>query len=271
MKRPIKVDKSCNKLYNMNVTKRNNFVTNKEGNVTMIKKLLKTIGLFSVCTMLMTAAPLVAFADQENPEYQTSTSMVVRVEAEVTDVYTEADSESSVIGQASKGSTYEIIEVIDGEWAKVPIGENEGYINTIDAAATVAETVEEVVIDASELLREEIVNCGMGFVGNRYVWGGIDPHKGADCSGFTMYIMREVAGVTLSHSSRAQGNEGRVISAEEMRPGDLVFYGSGKRINHVAIYAGDGMIVHASNEEDGIKVSPWNYRKPIKIVNVLGD
>jgi cell wall-associated NlpC family hydrolase len=167
-------------------------------------------------------------------------------------------------GKTSKGA--------DGaNGSKVTIGENEGYINTIDAAATVAETVEEVVIDASELLREEIVNCGMGFVGNRYVWGGIDPHKGADCSGFTMYIMREVAGVTLSHSSRAQGNEGRVISAEEMRPGDLVFYGSGKRINHVAIYAGDGMIVHASNEEDGIKVSPWNYRKPIKIVNVLGD
>lgn len=237
----------------------------------MIKKLLKTIGLFSVCTMLMTAAPLVAFADQENPEYQTSTSMVVRVEAEVTDIYTEADSETAVIGQASKGSTYDIIEVIDGEWVKVAIGENEGYMNTVEAAATVAETVEEVVYDVSEMKREEIVNYGMEFVGNRYVWGGIDPHKGADCSGFTMYIMREVVGVHLSHSSRAQANEGRVISADEMRPGDLVFYGSGKRINHVAIYAGDGMIVHASNEKDGIKVSPWNYRKPVKIVNVLGD
>ena len=117
----------------------------------------------------------------------------------------------------------------------------------------------------------EIVEYGKEFIGNRYVWGGLDPHKGADCSGFTMYIMRNVAGVTLSHSSRAQANEGRAVSAEEMRPGDLVFYGSGKRINHVAIYAGDGMVVHASNEEDGIKMSPWNYRKPIKIVNVLGD
>lgn len=271
MKSHIRVDKSCNKLYNGHVTKRNNFVTNKEGIVTMMNKLLKTIGLFSVCTLLMTAAPLVAFADQKNPEYQTSTSMVIRVEAEVTDVYTEADSEASVIGQASKGSTYDIIEVIDGEWAKVTIGENEGYINTVEAAATVAETVEEVVCDASEMKRQEIVNYGMEFVGNRYVWGGIDPNKGADCSGFTMYIMREVVGVSLSHSSRAQANEGRVISADEMRPGDLVFYGNGKRINHVAIYAGDGMVVHAANEKDGIKVSPWNYRKPIKIVNVLGD
>ena len=265
------LDKTCNNLYNKRVTKRNNFVTNKKGNVTMIKKLLKTIGLFSVCTLLMTAAPLVAFADQENPEYQTSTSMIVRVEADVTDVYTETDLEASVIGQASKGSTYDIVEVIDGEWAKVQIGENEGYINTIEADATVAETVEEVVCDASEMKREEIVNLGMSFVGNRYVWGGMDPNKGADCSGFTLYIMREVAGITLSHSSRAQANEGRKISADEMRPGDLVFYGSGKKIDHVAIYAGDGMIVHASNKKDGIKVSPWDYRKPIKIVNVLGD
>lgn len=237
----------------------------------MLKKLLKTIGLFSVCTMLMTAAPLVAFADHENPEYQTSTSMIARVEVDVTDVYTEADLEAAVIGQAFKGATYDVIEVIDGEWAKVLIGENEGYINTVNAAATVAETVEEVVVDASEMKREEIVSYGMQFVGNRYVWGGMDPNKGADCSGFTLYIMREVAGITLSHSSRAQANEGRVISADEMRPGDLVFYGNGKRINHVAIYAGDGMIVHASNEKDGIKTSPWNYRNPIKIVNVLGD
>ena len=235
----------------------------------MLKKLLKTIGLFSVCTMLMAATPFAAMADEKRPESQTSTSMVVRVEEEVTDVYTEPDMESSVIGQASKGSTYEIIEVIDGEWAKVLVGENEGYIST--ANATVAETAEEVVVDASEMKREEIVSYGMQFVGNRYVWGGIDPHKGADCSGFTMYIMRNVAGIELSHSSRAQAHEGRVISSDEMRPGDLVFYGNGSRINHVAIYAGDGMIVHAANEDDGIKVSPWNYRKPIKIVNVLGD
>ncbi len=237
----------------------------------MLKKLLKTIGLFSVCTMLMAVTPFTAMADENTPESQTSTSMVVRVEAEVTDVYNEADMESSVIGQVSKGSTYDIIEVIDGQWAKIMIGESEGYINTVSAAATVAETVEEVVFDRSELRRQEVVALGMQFVGNRYVWGGIDPNKGADCSGFTMYVLKHAAGVHLSHSSRAQSNEGRVISAEEMRPGDLVFYASGKRINHVAIYAGDGMVVHASNKEDGIKTSPWNYRKPVKIVNVLGD
>ncbi len=237
----------------------------------MLKKLLKTLGLFTICVTMMTAMPMVALADEKSPEYQTSTSMIVRVEESVCDVYAEAAEEAEVIGQASKGSTYEMIEMVGSEWVKVLVDGEEGYINMVEASATVAETVEEVVVCASEARRMEIVEYGKTFIGNRYVWGGIDPHKGADCSGFTMYIMRNVAGVTLSHSSRAQANEGRVISADEMRPGDLVFYGSGKRINHVAIYAGDGMVVHAANKEDGIKMSPWNYRKPIKIVNVLGD
>ena len=237
----------------------------------MFKKLAKALGLFTICVTMMTAMPMVALADENSPEYQTVTSMIVRVEEEVCDVYAEPDSEAGVIGQVSKGSTYEMIEMIDSEWVRVYIGENDGYINLTEASAIVAETVEEVVVNPSEVRRMEIVECGKQFIGNRYVWGGMDPNKGADCSGFTMYIMRNVAGIHLSHSSRAQANEGRVISAEEMRPGDLVFYGSGKRINHVAIYAGDGQIVHASNEKDGIKMSPWNYRKPIKIVNVLGD
>lgn len=235
----------------------------------MLKKILKTIGLFSVCAMFMAAAPATAMADEKSPEYQTSTSMIVRVETDVTDVYTGPDSDSAVIGQVSKGSTYEIMEVVDGKWAKILVGDNEGYINT--AKATIAETVEEVIIDRSEARRQEIAAYGLQFVGNRYVWGGIDPHKGADCSGFTMYVMRQTAGVNLSHSSRAQANEGCEVSQDAMRPGDLVFYGNGSRINHVALYIGNNQVVHASNEEDGIKVSPWNYRTPVKIVNVLGD
>ena len=267
----IGVDKNVFKKYNGFVTKRNNFVTNVKENYYMFKKLLKTLGLFTMCVTMMTAMPMVAHADEKSPEYQTSTSMIVRVEESVCDLYAEPSSDASIVGQASKGSTYELIEMLDSEWAHIIVGENEGYINMVEAAAIVAETAAEVVVDHAEVKRMEIVECGMSFVGNHYVWGGMDPNKGADCSGFTMYIMRNVAGVHLSHSSRAQANEGRQVSAEEMRPGDLVFYGNGKRINHVAIYAGDGMVVHAANKEDGIKTSPWNYRKPVKIVNVLGD
>ena len=60
------------------------------------------------------------------------------------------------------------------------------------------------------------------------------------------------------------------LVSHQMQPGDLIFYGSGRGINHVAMYIGDGKVVHASTERTGIKTSPWNYRTPVKIVNVLG-
>ena len=74
----------------------------------------------------------------------------------------------------------------------------------------------------------------------------------------------------MNRSSGAQAQQGQAISADQMQPGDLIFYGSGSRINHVGMYIGDGQIVHASTEETGIKLSPWNYRTPVKITNVLG-
>ncbi len=61
------------------------------------------------------------------------------------------------------------------------------------------------------------------------------------------------------------------MSADQMQPGDLIFYGGGSGINHVAMYIGNGQIVHASTESTGIKLSDWNYRNPVKIMNVLGS
>ena len=60
-------------------------------------------------------------------------------------------------------------------------------------------------------------------------------------------------------------------TAENIRPGDLVFYASGGSINHVAMYVGNGQVIHASTYKTGVKLSPWTYRTPVKIVNMLGD
>ena len=79
------------------------------------------------------------------------------------------------------------------------------------------------------------------------------------------------AGVSIARSSGAQAQQGVDVSADQMRPGDLIFYGNGSRINHVAMYIGNGQVVHASTERTGIKTSPWNYRTPARIKNVLGD
>ena len=120
-------------------------------------------------------------------------------------------------------------------------------------------------------VRMAACDYALQFVGNRYVWGGTSLTNGVDCSGFTMQVMAQY-GVRLSHSSRAQANEGTTISTSELKPGDLIFYGrGGGSINHVAIYIGGGQIVHASNKRDGIKISNYMYRTPVKCVRVLYD
>lgn len=119
--------------------------------------------------------------------------------------------------------------------------------------------------------RANIVNYAVQFVGNPYVYGGTSLTNGADCSGFVQSVMKNF-GISLPRTSREQGSAGRGISSAEMRPGDLVFYaGSSGTINHVALYIGNGQVVHASNAKTGIKISTWNYRTPARIRNVLGD
>ena len=72
--------------------------------------------------------------------------------------------------------------------------------------------------------------------------------------------------------SRDQARQGKRIQSSQMRPGDLIFYTNSKGVvNHVAMYIGNGQIVHAASRKSGIKISTWNYRNPYRIVNMLGD
>ena len=72
-------------------------------------------------------------------------------------------------------------------------------------------------------------------------------------------------GYKIPRTSRTQASASKRISSKEMKQGDLIFYGSGKRVSHVAMYIGNGKVIHASNRKDGIKISKWNYRTPLKI------
>ncbi len=104
------------------------------------------------------------------------------------------------------------------------------------------------------------------FLGNPYVWGGTSLTNGADCSGFVMALYQRY-GYYLPHNAAAQSGVTRSVSSP--KPGDLFFYSNGSRINHVAMYIGGGMVIHASNERDGIKISNAYYRHPVKIGRVM--
>ncbi len=136
--------------------------------------------------------------------------------------------------------------------------------------AAVQEEEEAVHIDKSMSFRQEIVDYALTFLGGPYRYGGSDPRTGVDCSGFVRYVLSNAGGIQIPRSSRAQATQGIPITADEMRPGDLLFYGSGSGINHVAMYIGSGKIVHASTYKTGIKISNWDYRPPVRIMDVIG-
>jgi cell wall-associated NlpC family hydrolase len=110
-------------------------------------------------------------------------------------------------------------------------------------------------------IRNEIITYAQKFVGNRYVWGGESLTKGADCSGFVQAIYADF-GYSIPRVSRDQANSaGRRVNESDMLPGDLVFYANSRgSVNHVAMYIGNGMIVHAANSRQGIIRSNVKYR-----------
>lgn len=109
-------------------------------------------------------------------------------------------------------------------------------------------------------------NYAQQFVGNPYRYGGNSLTNGIDCSGFTQQIMAKF-GYSISRTSSAQASDGVAVSTSNLRAGDLIFYGSGGGINHVAMYIGGGQVVHASNSapypKGGIKISNAFYRTPV--------
>lgn len=113
----------------------------------------------------------------------------------------------------------------------------------------------------------KLVDFACNYIGNPYVYGGNDINNGIDCSGFTKYVFGHF-GVTLPRYSGDQRNCGKAVSYNHVQPGDLIFYSG-----HVAIYIGDGKIVHASNSKPypagGIKISPATYRTILAIRRVL--
>ena len=141
---------------------------------------------------------------------------------------------------------YEEDESYEEEYSE---GETDEYGNVIDSS----ESSEPAQSSGGSYGGQAVADFALQFVGNPYVWGGTSLTNGADCSGFVQSVYANF-GYSLSRTSESQMYEGRSVSYSEAQPGDLICYGS-----HVAIYIGNGQIVHASNSAPypagGIKVT----------------
>ena len=211
----------------------------------------------------------------------------------------EASEEAGVYTLLSEGQKVAVLdESIEG-WVKVKYNTYEGYVSsdyvTIETVYEYAESKEEenarLEAEAAERRRREeaaaqaaaqeeaanknynppaggngsaVANYAVQFVGNPYVWGGTSLTNGADCSGFVMSVYAAF-GVSLPHSSYGMRSVGYGVDASQVQPGDIICYSG-----HVAIYIGNGAIVHASTRSEGIKItSNWQYKTVLAIRRIF--
>ena len=185
-----------------------------------------------------------------------------------------ASVDSPVVSLVGEGEDLTVEKIIDG-WYKVEVDDEKGYISgefvdisqKLPTASSIKE-LNESSSDGSSSTGSSLVQYALQFVGNRYVWGGTSLTNGVDCSGFTMQVYAHY-GISLPHHAASQPGYGTRVSSSEAKPGDLFFYSNGDGINHVAIYIGNGQVVHASNPRTGIKISNAFYRTPVCVVRYL--
>lgn len=227
---------------------------------------------------------------------QNATQMAI-ITTDVLNVRVEPNTDSKIWTQIVKDERYPVVDQQDG-WVQIDLGsvdtedgsqdgDEKAYISTRDNNVEVRYALNEAIkftpakdsssgassdgsgSSTKQSRRSQLVNYALQFVGNCYVWGGTSLTNGVDCSGFTMRVM-EKFGVSLPHYSGSQAQMGKKVTSATMKPGDLIFYaGSNGKVNHVAIYIGNGRIVHAASRRSGIKTSTWNYRTPVTIRSML--
>lgn len=176
--------------------------------------------------------------NEDNLESETTIEEVEQVTSELDEVeeYEEQETTSTNVPD----DDYEVQET-------VPV-----YKST-----TVTESSSTYVPEPNTEVANNLVNFATQFVGNPYRSGGTDLYNGVDCSGFSMKIYEQF-GYSLPHNAASQANYGSYVSLDNLQPGDLIFYGYSGYISHVAIYIGNGQIVHAATSDTGIKIA--NYR-----------
>lgn len=160
---------------------------------------------------------------------------------------------NGITGDTTVEDSTDSSPVIDDGSDTADTVQTDEYGNVIDESSSGTGSVTTPAVSTGSGAGQEVVNYALQFVGNPYVWGGTDPVNGADCSGFVQSVYAHF-GVALNRTSEAQMANGVSVPYSQAQPGDLICYGS-----HIAIYMGNGQIVHASNSAPypagGIKVS----------------
>ncbi len=189
------------------------------------------------------------------------------VTADALNVREEPNLDCEVVSSIPHGQMLEYKYITEDGWVCIDLDGEDVFLNAeyvdiqerLDTAITMSELLYGSGVSD---VRVSLVAEAQKYIGNPYVYGGTSLTKGTDCSGFTMRIFQKF-GISLPRTAAEQARTGTKVSLSDVRPGDLIFYGSSKRISHVVIYIGNGQVVHASSKRTGIKISDMYYRTPV--------
>ena len=215
-------------------------------------------------------------AEQQAAQEQAQSSQkTMYVSASTVNVRKEPNTSSEIVTNATM-NTEVVVQSEEGGWSKVTVNGRDGYIATNLLSATRQTTSRSSTTRRSTTSTQSstqtqdttstttsasssgaaVVAKAKSYIGYKYVYGGSSPSTGFDCSGFTSYIYKQF-GVSLNRTAAGQYSNGTAVSRANLQPGDLVMFGK-SGINHVGIYIGGGMIVHAENKTTGVTTDTIN-------------
>lgn len=212
-------------------------------------------------------------AEQQAAQEQAQSSQkTMYVNASTVNVRKEPNTSSEIVTNATM-NTEVVVQSEEGGWSKVTVNGRDGYIATNLLSATRQTTSRSSTTRRSTTSTQTqdttasttssasssgaaVVAKAKSYIGYKYVYGGSSPSTGFDCSGFTSYIYKQF-GVSLNRTAAGQYSNGTAVSRANLQPGDLVMFGK-SGINHVGIYIGGGMIVHAENKTTGVTTDTIN-------------
>lgn len=240
------------------------------------KYIIMKMPIAAAVTLLTLGMPVAASAadaegcpfNENVPEHE---SYAVIVTADVLNVRAGQSTMSDIVMQVKQDECYPVIgEPVNG-WYPIRTGYVDGWV----CGDYIERTAQEPVRESDEgesyqaaamnhiLTGQQIADYACQFIGNPYVWGGTSLTEGADCSGFVQSVYRHF-GIGLPRTTYEMVYSGREVPYEDAVPGDLILYDG-----HVGIYLGEGNIVNAMNEEDGIGICSAEYAEIITVRRVL--
>lgn len=188
-------------------------------------------------------------------------------ECDFLNIRSESSSSSEILGEVYTGDFVEVLSE-GSNWTKIQTGN--------DIIGWVSNKYIEIQYDSDDIDAriQKVIDVAKEQLGKPYVWGGNGPDS-FDCSGFTSYVYKQGANITLPRVSRDQGKFGVSVSKSDIKAGDLLFFASdGKNINHVALYIGDSEYIHAPSSGDDVRIDSItsnyfkkNYYSSRRVIN----